>query len=93
MSIDLIDGIYRLMMSDEHDPVNIGNPSELTMLELAEKINQIVGNKAPIKLKAAARLGDDPQRRRPDITRANEDPGLGTEVQPGRRLESHHPLL
>ena len=69
---DLIDGIYRLMMSDEHDPVNIGNPSELTMIELAEKINQIVGNKAPIKLKAAARLGDDPQRRRPDITRARK---------------------
>ncbi len=69
---DLIEGIYRLMMSDEHDPVNIGNPSELTMIELAEKINQIVGNKTPLKLKAAARLGDDPQRRRPDITRARE---------------------
>jgi len=69
---DLIDGIYRLMMSDEHDPVNIGNPSELTIIQLAEKINQIVGNNAPIKLKAASRLGDDPQRRRPDITRAKE---------------------
>jgi dTDP-glucose 4,6-dehydratase len=69
---DLIDGIYRLMLSDEHDPVNIGNPSELTMIELAEKINQIVGNKAPIRLKAAERLGDDPQRRRPDITRARK---------------------
>ncbi|MGA9397474.1 MAG: GDP-mannose 4,6-dehydratase, partial [Anaerolineaceae bacterium] len=67
---DLIDGIYRLMMSDEHDPVNIGNPSELTILQLAEKINQIIGNTAAIKLKAESRLGDDPQRRRPDITRA-----------------------
>jgi len=67
---DLIDGIHRLMMSDEHDPVNIGNPQELTMVELAEKINQIVGNKASLKLKAAARLGDDPQRRQPDISRA-----------------------
>jgi dTDP-glucose 4,6-dehydratase len=69
---DLVDGIYRLMMSDEHDPVNIGNPAELTMIELAEKINQIIGNKAPVKLKAASRLGDDPQRRRPDITRAKQ---------------------
>ncbi len=69
---DLIDGINRLMMSDEHDPVNIGNPSELTMIELAELINRIIGNKAPIKLKAASRLGDDPQRRRPDITRAKD---------------------
>jgi dTDP-glucose 4,6-dehydratase len=69
---DLIDGIYRLMMSDEHDPVNIGNPAELTMIELAEKINQIIGNKALVKLKAASRLGDDPQRRRPDITRAKQ---------------------
>jgi dTDP-glucose 4,6-dehydratase len=67
---DLIDGIYRLMMSEEHDPVNIGNPNELTILQLAEMINGIVGNTAPIKLKAASRLGDDPQRRRPDITRA-----------------------
>jgi len=69
---DLVDGIYRLMMSDEHDPVNIGNPSELTILQLAEKINQIIGNTAAIKLKAESRLGDDPQRRRPDITRAKK---------------------
>ena len=67
---DLIEGIYRLMMSDEHDPVNIGNPSELTILQLAEQINKIIGNTTPIKLKASSRLGDDPQRRRPDITRA-----------------------
>lgn len=69
---DLIDGIYKLMMSDEHDPVNIGNPNELTMIQLAEKINQIVGNTAKLKLEAASRLGDDPQRRRPDITRAKK---------------------
>jgi dTDP-glucose 4,6-dehydratase len=80
---DLIDGIYRLMLSDEHDPVNIGNPSELTMIELAQKINQIVGNSAPIKLKAAARLGDDPQRRRPDISRATSILGW----KPGVSLE------
>ncbi len=69
---DLIEGIYRLILSDEHNPVNIGNPSELTILQLAEKINQIIGNTSSIKLKASSRLGDDPQRRRPDITRAKK---------------------
>ena len=67
---DLIDGIYRLMMSNEHDPVNIGNPVETTILQFAHLINQITGNQAGIEYKPALRLGDDPQRRRPDITRA-----------------------
>jgi dTDP-glucose 4,6-dehydratase len=69
---DLVDGIYRLLMSDEHDPVNIGNPVETTILQFAETINQIIGNPAGIIHKPALRLGDDPQRRRPDITRAKE---------------------
>jgi dTDP-glucose 4,6-dehydratase len=69
---DLMDGIYRLLLSDEHMPVNIGNPAEINMLEFAQTINEIVGNKAGIKLNIAARLGDDPQRRQPDITRATQ---------------------
>jgi len=69
---DLIEGLYRLLMSEEHDPVNIGNPSEISILEFAETINKIIGNKAGIVFKSALRLGDDPQRRRPDITRAQE---------------------
>jgi len=69
---DLVDGIYRLLLSDEHNPVNIGNPNEITILELAQIINEIICNKAEIILKPASRLGDDPQRRRPDITRAKE---------------------
>lgn len=69
---DLIEGIYRLLMSDEHLPVNIGNPAEITILEFAETINRLVGNKAGIIMKEHSRLGDDPQRRRPDITRAKE---------------------
>ncbi len=69
---DLVEGIYRLLMSDEHNPVNIGNPNEITILELAQTINEIVCNKAEIIFKSASRLGDDPQRRRPDITRAKE---------------------
>jgi dTDP-glucose 4,6-dehydratase len=69
---DLIEGIYRLLLSDEHGPVNIGNPAETTILEFAYTINKIIGNKAGIAFKPASRLGDDPQRRQPDITRAKE---------------------
>lgn len=69
---DLIEGIYRLLLSDEHLPVNIGNPAEITILEFAETINRLVGNQAGIIRKDHLRLGDDPQRRRPDITRAKE---------------------
>jgi dTDP-glucose 4,6-dehydratase len=69
---DLIDGIIRLLLSDEHDPVNIGNPSEISILDFALTINSIVGNPTPIVYKPASRLGDDPQRRRPDITRARQ---------------------
>ena len=67
---DLIEGIYRLLLSDEHDPVNIGNPAEISILKFAETINAIIGNKAGLIYKKDLRLGDDPQRRRPDITRA-----------------------
>lgn len=67
---DLIEGIYRLLLSDEHMPVNIGNPSEISIKEFAEKINAKVGNKAGIFFEEDKRLGDDPQRRQPDITRA-----------------------
>jgi dTDP-glucose 4,6-dehydratase len=67
---DLIEGIVKLLASDEHLPVNIGNPVELNILEFAEIINQIVKNKAGIVFKEADRLESDPQRRRPDITRA-----------------------
>ncbi|NLF50100.1 MAG: SDR family oxidoreductase [Leptolinea sp.] len=67
---DLVEGIYRLLMADEHYPVNIGNPSETTIREFAETINQITGNPAGIQIKIDLRLGDDPQKRQPDITRA-----------------------
>lgn len=67
---DLIDGIYRLLLSDEHLPVNIGNPEEISILRFAEEINRITGNKAGIDFRKDQRLGDDPQRRQPEITRA-----------------------
>ncbi len=67
---DLINGIYALLKSDVHDPVNIGNPNEMTMLELAATINEMTNNEAGIKFSENMRLGNDPERRRPDITRA-----------------------
>jgi dTDP-glucose 4,6-dehydratase len=66
---DLIDGIVRLLYSDEHLPVNIGNQHEMSILQFAETINRIVGNKAGITY-VDARSVRDPQQRRPDITRA-----------------------
>lgn len=67
---DLIDGIYRLLLSNEHLPINIGNPQETTIKHFAETINLITNNPAGIEYKLDLRLGDDPQRRQPDITRA-----------------------
>ena len=69
---DLIEGIYRLMMSDFHEPVNIGNPSETSILEFANTVNHLVGNEAGIVTKITKRLGNDPQRRQPDISRAKK---------------------
>ncbi|HMN13791.1 MAG TPA: SDR family oxidoreductase [Bellilinea sp.] len=67
---DLIEGIIRLLSSDEHLPTNIGNPAETSILEFAQTINDLIGNKGGIQFKKDLRLGDDPQRRRPDITKA-----------------------
>jgi dTDP-glucose 4,6-dehydratase len=66
---DLIDGIVKLLYSDEHYPVNIGNPNEMSILQFAEIINKVTGNTAGITY-VDARSARDPQRRRPDITRA-----------------------
>src|SRR3972149_2329366 len=68
---DLVDGIVRLLYSDEHMPVNIGNPVEMSILQFAESINRMTDNKAGITY-IDARSSRDPQRRRPDITRAKE---------------------
>jgi dTDP-glucose 4,6-dehydratase len=65
---DEIDGIMRLARSDEHDPVNIGNPTEFTILECAEKVIEVTGSKSQIKFEALPQ--DDPKQRRPDIAKA-----------------------
>ena len=65
---DLIEGIYRLMLVNNHTPVNIGNPQEMTMLEFAREIIRLTDSKSEIVYKALPQ--DDPKQRRPDITRA-----------------------
>ena len=65
---DLIDGIYKLMLSDEHLPVNIGNPQEITILEFAERIRKHFDNVPEIIFEALPQ--DDPKRRCPDISKA-----------------------
>jgi dTDP-glucose 4,6-dehydratase len=67
---DLIEGIYRLMMSDYDLPVNIGNPAELTMLQFAEEIIRATKSKSKIVFKPLPQ--DDPKQRKPDITKARK---------------------
>jgi dTDP-glucose 4,6-dehydratase len=67
---DLIEGIFRLMMSDFHKPVNIGNPDEFSILEFAQLVNDVNENLAGTVIKSDKRVGNDPQRRQPDISRA-----------------------
>jgi dTDP-glucose 4,6-dehydratase len=65
---DLVDGIYRLMMSSENLPVNIGNPTEFTILEFAKQIRRITNSSSEIVFEPLPQ--DDPKQRKPDITRA-----------------------
>lgn len=67
---DLIEGIYRLMLSDTNDPVNLGSPEELTILHLARRILKITGSRSRIVNKPLPE--NDPKVRRPDITRAQQ---------------------
>ena len=69
---DLIDGIYRLLMSDYTQPINIGNPHEMTIAEFANVVNQLTDNSAGVVFKEQERIKGDPQTRRPDISRAKE---------------------
>ena len=65
---DLIDGIARLSRSDEHLPVNIGNPDEFTILECAKAVLEVTGSRSELAFEPL--LEDDPTRRKPDITKA-----------------------
>jgi len=78
---DLIRGLMLLMESDEHQPINIGNPTEYTLQQLAETVIEVTGSKSEIVYEALP--VDDPQVRQPDITKAREilgwEPAIGLE--------------
>jgi len=67
---DLVEGIYRLLMSDEVNPTNIGNPEEMTVRQFAEEIRRLVGSTAVLEFRPLPE--DDPKIRRPDITKARK---------------------
>jgi dTDP-glucose 4,6-dehydratase len=75
---DLIRGIVLLAESGEHLPVNLGNPDERTMLELAELVKQLTGTSSEIVFEALP--VDDPMQRKPDITRARQLLGWEPEI-------------
>ncbi|HPU23748.1 MAG TPA: GDP-mannose 4,6-dehydratase, partial [Candidatus Kapabacteria bacterium] len=78
---DLIDGIYKLLLSNENEPVNIGNPDEITILDLAKEIIELTGSKSQIVFKDLPE--DDPKVRQPDIQKARSI--LGWEPKVSRR--------
>src|SRR5690606_33909711 len=67
---ELVEGIYRLLMSDYHYPVNIGNPDEISLKDFAEEILKLTGSNQKIIFKPLPE--DDPKQRRPDISKAKE---------------------
>lgn len=83
---DLVEGAYRLLLSDFTEPVNIGNPREMSILEFAEAVNSLTGNPGGIVFENQ-RIKGDPQTRRPDITRAREVLGWEPKVDLEEGLE------
>ena len=67
---DLVEGIYRLLLSNESRPVNIGNPKEISLLEFAKEVIALCGTGSQIEFKSLPQ--DDPKQRQPDISRAKE---------------------
>lgn len=67
---DLVEGIYRLLLSNEHEPVNLGNPTETSINQFAEMINALLGNPAGVEYLQDMFVGHDPHRRQPDISNA-----------------------
>jgi dTDP-glucose 4,6-dehydratase len=83
---DLVEGIWRLLMSDLREPCNIGNPQEMTILEFAETIKAAVGSSSPIIFKPLP--VDDPQTRQPDITQARTKLGWEPKVSLAEGLKT-----
>jgi dTDP-glucose 4,6-dehydratase len=84
---DLIEGIFRLLMSDFNQPVNIGNPVEMSILDFASVVNELTGNPAGTIFEEAKRIEGDPQTRRPNITRAKQVLGWEPHVELRTGLE------
>jgi len=86
---DMVEGLYRLLFSDEAEPVNLGNPTEMRIIDLAKLINEMTGNKAGVVFKPLP--PDDPKLRRPDITKArrilNWEPEIPLEEGLRRTIE------
>ncbi len=76
---DLVDGIYKVMNSNIETPVNLGNPNEFTMLELAKVVSKAAN--VPLKTKSMPLPQDDPKQRRPDISKAKKELGWEPKVQ------------
>ncbi|HMK07547.1 MAG TPA: UDP-glucuronic acid decarboxylase family protein [Anaerolineales bacterium] len=72
---DLVEGLYALLLSDLHDPVNLGNPDEITILDLALATNRLTRNAAGVIFQPERRDSSDPDRRQPDIARAARELG------------------
>jgi dTDP-glucose 4,6-dehydratase len=85
---DLVDGLLRLLLSEEHLPVNLGNPSEISIREFAEHVARLGGGRSAIVHLADRRGVDDPQRRQPDITRAREILGWEPHVDLDQGLQT-----
>ena len=90
---DLIDGLIRLMSSadDVTGPINIGNPKEFTMLELASLVIELTGTKSRVVHRPLPQ--DDPRQRRPDISKAGDSARLGAADPAARRADANHRLF
>ena len=79
---DMVDGLWKLLNSSVHDPLNLGSPEEMTILEIAETVRRLVGSRVPFAFKPLPQ--DDPKVRRPDITKARKllhwEPRVGLEA-------------
>ena len=82
---DEIDGLVRLMHSDEHDPVNIGNPAEFTILECAKEVLAATGSQSRLVFRPLPQ--DDPKQRCPDITRAKKILGWSPKISLAEGLQ------
>jgi dTDP-glucose 4,6-dehydratase len=94
---DMVDGLYKLMFSETAEPINLGNPVEMTIQELAETVNRLVDNPAGIQYLKDKRAPSDPQRREPNITRAKEtlgwEPSIDLETGLSRTIEDFRKRL